>query len=90
MTGMGWGLTGFPVFMSMTELVRGTDLSIFLRGIGVSFLLPADIPVCAGSRSAERIDAGVIFLYSGIRFILLYNIKIHVHIKITIYKHNNT
>jgi hypothetical protein len=27
---------------------------------------------------------------AGIRFIPPYNIKIHIHIKITIYKHNNT
>ena len=45
MTGIGGGLTGIPVFMSMTELVWETDLSIFLRGIGVSFLSSAAVPV---------------------------------------------
>lgn len=37
-----------------------------------------------------NIDSGVISAYIGIRSIPLYNIKIHIHIKITIYKHNNT
>ena len=39
MTGMDGGLTGIPVFMSMTELVCGTDLTIFLRGMVFPFCL---------------------------------------------------
>ena len=65
MIGMGGGLTGIPVFMSMTELVQGTDLSIFLRGIGVSFPPSADVLVCVGNRFVECIDPGVASAYSG-------------------------
>ena len=72
MTGIGGGLTGIPVFMSMTELVRETDLSIFLRGMGVSFLSSASVPVCEGYRSVECIDSGVAPAYSGNK---IYTIK---------------
>ena len=50
--------------MSMTELVRETDLSIFLRGMGVSFLSSASVPVCESNRFVECIDSGVASAYS--------------------------
>ena len=90
MTGIGGGLTGIPVFMSMTELVRETDLSIFLRGIGVSFLSSAAVPYVRAADSLSVLLVVLLLRIAGIRFILPYNIKIHVHNKITIYKHNNT
>jgi hypothetical protein len=69
----------------MTELVWGTDLSIFLRGIGVSFLSSAAVPVLyVRVTDPPGVLIQVLLLrIAGIRFIPPYNIKIHVHIKIT-------